>query len=85
VLAELFQLIFDNFITKKLHIYVNEQRLYLRMVILQPLRIISHKGNYPGKHQASQPRTNEAVKPLDAKSQFHLVIRALGHYIKENL
>ena len=25
------------------------------------------------------------MKPLDPKSQFHLVIKALGHYIKENI
>ena len=47
--------------------------------------IISHAQNYPGKHQSSQPRTNESVKPLDPKSQFHLVIRSLGEYIKENI
>ena len=76
---------FDNFIKKKLHIYGNEQRLHLPLVYPRTFRIITHPGNYPGKHQSSQPRTNEAVKPLDPKSQFHLVIRALGHYIKENI
>jgi hypothetical protein len=55
-------------------------------LVLQWLfRIISHPQNYPGKHQVSQARTNESVKPLDAKSQFHLVIKALGEYIRENI
>ena len=33
----------------------------------------------------SQPRTHESVKSLDPKSQFHLIIKALGEYIKENV
>lgn len=48
-------------------------------------RITSHPQNYPGKHQDSQPRTSEAQKPLDPKAQFHLIIKALGEYLRENL
>lgn len=55
------------------------------MVYFQLFRIISHSQNYPGKHSTSQPRTNPSVKPLDPKSQFHLVIKALGEYIRENI
>lgn len=62
-----------------------EQRLHLRLVPLPSLRIISHSQNYPGKHQSSQPRTSESLKPLDPKAQFHLVIKSLGEYIKENI
>ena len=47
--------------------------------------IVKHPNNYPGKHLQSQPRTYEAVKPLDPKAQFHLIIKALGEYIKENI
>ena len=85
MLAELFQLIFDNFINKKLHIHGYEQRRHLCLVLPLSFRIISHGGNYPGKHLSSQPRTSETVKPLDPKSQFHLVIKSLGQYIRENI
>lgn len=33
----------------------------------------------------SQARTFEAVKPLDPKAQFHLIFKALGEYVKENM
>jgi nucleoid DNA-binding protein len=46
---------------------------------------VKHPNNYPGKHQASQPRTYEAAKPLDPKAQFHLVIKSMGEYIRENM
>ena len=52
---------------------------------LSQLRILSHPESYPGKHLESQPRTFEAVKPLDPKAQFHLVIKSLGEYVKENM
>lgn len=47
--------------------------------------ILSHQKNYPGKHQTSQPRTIPSVKPLEPKSQFHVIFKALSEYIKENL
>jgi len=47
--------------------------------------ILTHKKNYPGKHQESQPRTLPSFKPLEPKSQFHVVFKALSEYIKENL
>lgn len=55
------------------------------MVNLSLFRIVSHPQNYPGKHQESRGRVYEGVKPLDPVAQFHLVIRSLGEYIKENL
>lgn len=48
-------------------------------------RIVSHPQNYPGKHQESRGRLYEGVKPLDPVAQFHLMVRALGEYITENL
>lgn len=33
----------------------------------------------------SQPRTYDSVKPLDPKSQFHLIFKALGEYVRENM
>jgi len=47
--------------------------------------ILTHKQNYPGKHQESQPRTVGSFKPLEPKSQFHVIFKALSEYIKENL
>ncbi len=47
--------------------------------------ILSHPSSYPGKCQKSQARTFEAVKPLDPKAQFHVIIKALGSYIRENM
>lgn len=47
--------------------------------------ILSHQKNYPGKHQESQPRTIPSVKPLEPKSQFHVIFKALSEYIRENL
>ena len=48
-------------------------------------RIVSKPQNYPGRHLMSQARTFEAVKPLDPKAQFHLIFKALGEYVKENM
>jgi len=48
-------------------------------------RIVSKPQNYPGRHLMSQARTFLAVKPLDPKAQFHLIFKALGEYIKENM
>ncbi len=45
-------------------------------------RIVKHPDNYPGKHLHSQARTYEAAKPLDPKAQFHLILKAMGEYIK---
>jgi hypothetical protein len=47
--------------------------------------ILSHSKNYPGKHQESQPRTLSSFKPLEPKSQFHVIFKSLSEYIKENL
>jgi len=47
--------------------------------------ILSHPKNYPGKHQESQPRTVSSFKPLEPKSQFHVVFKSLSEYIRENL
>jgi len=47
--------------------------------------ILSHAKNYPGKHQESQPRTLNNFKPLEPKSQFHVIFKSLSEYIKENL
>lgn len=47
--------------------------------------ILTHKTNYPGKHQEAQPRTFQAFKPVEPKSQFHVIFKAIGEYIKENL
>jgi len=47
--------------------------------------ILSHGKNYPGKHQEPQPRTVPSFKPLEPKSQFHCIFKALSEYIKENL
>lgn len=47
--------------------------------------ILSHKQNYPGKHQESQPRTVSSFKPLEPKSQFHVIFKSLSEYIKENI
>jgi len=47
--------------------------------------ILTHKQNYPGKHQESQPRTVGSFKPLEPKSQFHVIFKSLSEYIKENL
>jgi len=47
--------------------------------------ILTHNKNYPGKHQESQPRTVSSFKPLEPKSQFHVIFKALSEYIKENL
>jgi len=47
--------------------------------------ILSHAKNYPGKHQESQPRTLSSFKPLEPKSQFHVIFKSLSEYIKENL
>jgi len=47
--------------------------------------ILSHAKNYPGKHQESQPRTLTSFKPLEPKSQFHVIFKSLSEYIKENL
>jgi len=47
--------------------------------------ILEKKNNYPGKHQESQPRTVNAYKPLEPKSQFHIIFKSLAEYIKENL
>jgi hypothetical protein len=33
----------------------------------------------------SQARSYESVKPLDPKAQFHLIFKALGEYIRENM
>lgn len=55
------------------------------MVLVCLFRIVSHPQNYPGRHLMSQPRTDESVKPLDPKSQFHLVFKGLGEYVRENM
>jgi len=47
--------------------------------------ILTHQKNYPGKHQESQPRTVSSFKPLEPKSQFHVIFKSLSEYIKENL
>lgn len=47
--------------------------------------ILNHKTNYPGKHQEPQPRTVNSFKPLEPKSQFHIIFKAMSEYIKENL
>jgi len=47
--------------------------------------ILSHSKNYPGKHQESQPRTVSSFKPLEPKSQLHVIFKSLSEYIKENL
>jgi len=47
--------------------------------------ILSHAKNYPGKHQESQPRTLSSFKPLEPKSQFHVIFKSLSEYIRENL
>jgi len=47
--------------------------------------ILTHKKNYPGKHQEPQPRTVTSFKPLEPKSQLHVVFKSLSEYIKENL
>jgi nucleoid DNA-binding protein len=47
--------------------------------------ILTHKKNYPGKFQESQPRTLASFKPLEPKSQFHMIFKSLSEYIKENL
>jgi len=47
--------------------------------------ILTHKQNYPGKHQESQPRTIGSMKPLEPKAQFHIIFKSLSEYIKENL
>lgn len=47
--------------------------------------ILTHKKNYPGKHQEPQPRTVSSFKPLEPKSQLHVVFKSLSEYIKENL
>jgi len=47
--------------------------------------ILTHKKNYPGKHQEPQPRTVSSFKPLEPKSQFHVIFKSLSEYIKENL
>ena len=46
---------------------------------------MTHPNNYPGKHLSSQPRTSDSFKALDPKAQFHLVIKGLGEYIRENI
>jgi len=47
--------------------------------------ILNHAKNYPGKHQESQPRTLSSFKPLEPKSQLHVIFKSLSEYIKENL
>jgi len=47
--------------------------------------ILTHQKNYPGKHQESQPRTVSSFKPLEPKSQLHVIFKSLSEYIKENL
>jgi len=47
--------------------------------------ILNHPKNYPGKHQESQPRTVTSFKPLEPKSQFHIIFKAMSEYMKENL
>jgi nucleoid DNA-binding protein len=47
--------------------------------------ILTHKQNYPGKHLESQPRTVQSFKPLEPKSQLHVIFKSLSEYIKENL
>jgi len=47
--------------------------------------ILTHKKNYPGKHQEPQPRTVSSFKPLEPKSQLHVIFKSLSEYIKENL
>ncbi|KAL4498427.1 hypothetical protein ABPG72_013233 [Tetrahymena utriculariae] len=47
--------------------------------------ILKQPINYPGKHQDSQPRTNPAYKPLEAKAQFHIIFKATGEYIREKM
>jgi len=47
--------------------------------------ILTHPKNYPGKHQESQPRTIPSFKPLEPKSQFHIIFKSLSEYIKEGL
>lgn len=47
--------------------------------------ILNHSKNYPGKHQESQPRTVNSFKPLEPKSQFHVIFKTMAEYMKENL
>jgi len=47
--------------------------------------ILNHSKNYPGKHQESQPRTVNSFKPLEPKSQFHIIFKTMAEYIKENI
>lgn len=48
-------------------------------------RILKHPNNYPGKHQESVPRTIPSYKPLEPKSQFHIVFKATAEYIQEKM
>jgi nucleoid DNA-binding protein len=47
--------------------------------------ILNHSKNYPGKHQESQPRTVNSFKPLEPKSQLHVIFKTMSEYMKENL
>mmetsp|Transcript_33508 Transcript_33508/g.39014 ORF Transcript_33508/g.39014 Transcript_33508/m.39014 type:complete len:300 (+) Transcript_33508:36-935(+) len=47
--------------------------------------IITHPTNYPGRHLDSQPRTSPTLKPLEPKSQFHIIFKALSEYIREKM
>lgn len=47
--------------------------------------ILKNAKNYPGKHQEPQPRTLSSFKPLEPKSQLHVIFKSLSEYIKENI
>lgn len=52
---------------------------------LQFDRIISNSNTYPGLHQESCPRTSDAFKPLEVKSQFQIIWRAFCEYLREKI
>ena len=62
----------NNYFLNWLHILIiiNEYRTNLRMVCkLIIFRVVKSPKVYPGLHQETNPRTSEAFKPLEPKSQ----------------
>lgn len=57
-------IIFCNILIK-----INEHRTNRRMVNIPWNRIVKSPKVYPGLHQESNPRTSDAFKPLEPKSQ----------------
>lgn len=47
--------------------------------------IINNKNTYIGLHQESCPRTSEAFKPLEVKSQFMIIWKAFCEYLREKV